>query len=157
MPNGIEWNKEELEKYLAPIKTVDPVLNEFAMKYKTTVHPSTYHGYLSREISFVTRSREGNYKLIKSIYLLLSEKRWPPIYRLMLIVSNSYGWKEFLRVIPIFDKTCASWKRIRWEKHLYDFESEINESQLQELLEKAKTILDNLELEKIGSVPPSTA
>lgn len=142
MPNGIDWKKDELEKYTAPISKIDLILADFAKRYKEKVYASSYHGYLSREISFVTRNKLNNYKLKKSIYLILKEKKWPPVYHLVVIVSNSYGIKEFLRLIPIFTKRCNYWKRLRWEKTLYEFEGSIDVDKLRQGLEEAKNILD---------------
>lgn len=144
MPNGIEWDKDEIEKYLTPIKKVDYILRDFAKKYNTDVYSSLYHGYLSREITFITKSKvSSKYNIRKSIYLTLKEKKWPPTYDLLLVVSNSYGKKELIRFIPVFGKIADLWKRIRWQKSLYEFKENIDEGKLKEILNNGKIILDN--------------
>lgn len=143
MPNGIDWTKDEFAKYTAPINKNDRILSDFARKYNTKVHSSSYHGYLSREISFLTKSKSNNFSLRKSIYLILKEKKWPPVYYLLLVVSNSYGGRELLRMVPIFGRICDSWKRLRWEKTLYEFKENIDEDKLKQMIQEAKLILDN--------------
>lgn len=154
MPNGTNWGKNELEQYLAPIKTIDPILCNFAKKYNTNVHSSMIHGDLFREITFVNRSNISNeYKLIKSIYLILKEKKWPPVYEVLLIVSNSYGKKELFRFLPPLRKIYDSWKRLRWEKKLFEFKETIGEEKLRIILGEAKTILDNFDENNLSVVP----
>lgn len=145
MPNGIDWTKDEFAKYAAPINKIDSILIDFARKYNTKVRSSSYHGYLSREISFLTKSKSNNFGLRKSIYLILKEKKWPPLYYLLLVVSNSYGRKELLRIVPVFRGICDSWKRLRWEKTLYEFKENIDEDKLKQMMQEARLILDNFD------------
>ncbi len=142
MPNGIDWTQEELNRYLGPLEAIDPVLRNFAKRSGTRMVTSTYHGYLSREISFVSQSRTGAYKLIKSIYLTLQEKTRPPKYVLEVIVSTSYGVKELFRFVPLLGRLCDSWKRVRWQHRVHEFQERIDPVQLEPLLEEAKRILD---------------
>ncbi len=145
MPNGIEWTKDELRRFSEPLETVDHVLSAFAHHSGTRVNRSTYHGYLSRTISFQEKSQKDTYFLIKSIHLILKKKEWPPTYGLFVTVHTAYGLRDILSLIPFIRGLVHPRKQMRWETTVRTFSPRIDPDQLSEALKQAEDFLDSFD------------
>ena len=148
-------NKEEFNEVCQYLKNILNFAREFAKSINAKVYYSnTSHDWPTIEIYCGREfNREKNYNIDKSIFITISDYKFPPIYNVWVSVSNNYGFKEIFEIIYLFiNKKRYFYKRSCWKKDIGYIYPPIDKIYLKELLKQAKQILDNfdeLELEKI--------
>lgn len=149
--------REELEKVCRPLKDIVGFIKEFANPINAKVNYSSYHhDWPVIETRLKSQFSEKKKCFIdKLILLTISDYNYPPIYELRLVVSNSYGPKEFFAFIPGLSKKWNSWIRYRWEKTIGSFQIPIDKSKLSLLLEEAVKILTNFDESELKDVTES--
>lgn len=138
--------KLEIIKKDVPICKIDHILKNFALKYNKAVNVSYYHDWPSRSITFTTKSKNGNYFIVKSIYFMLLEWGEPFKYKLTVFISTRLSIKsEIVSHIPLLKKFIKTTKPFRLEKKFGVFTLPIDGKRLENLLNEAKSFLDNFQ------------
>lgn len=147
-------NKEEFEKVCQYLKDTLPFLKEFAKSINANVRYTTGYDWPTIKIYYKRKFvRENGYNIDKSIFITISDYKYPPIYNIWTGVSNNYGLKEIFEIIYcLFNKEKYFYKRLSWKKDIGCVDPPIDKEKLKSLLIQAKQILDNFDESQLQEV-----
>lgn len=148
--------KEEFKKVCQYLRDIFGVAKQFAKSINANMYFSTSHEWPTIEFYVERRyNSQKRYFVDKYIFLSIDDYKYPPIYKVWVVVSNSHGFKEIFEIIySLFKQQNYLYKRLRWEKKIGYLDPPIDKKRLRDLLNEARQTIDNFdesELEKISN------
>lgn len=133
--------KKQVKNLDAPLREIDPILNNFAAHYGKKVITSYYHDAPVRNI-FFSVILEKECRIWKSIYLYADNCKRPANYKVSVLIAASQGVIKDI-VAMIFPRK----KRMHFRKiiEITSFEDKIDPERLRDELDKAKKTLDEFD------------